>query len=72
MKLKIGVMGSATGNLSKGHKELAYALGCAIANNDCITITGACPGYPHHQLTYIIAKPKSFLISTPHSPISKT
>lgn len=46
MKLKIGVMGSATGNLSKRHKETAYKLGCAIAENDCVTITGACPGLP--------------------------
>ena len=46
MKLKIGVMGSASGKLSKAHKKIAYELGCAIADNDCITITGACPGYP--------------------------
>jgi uncharacterized protein (TIGR00725 family) len=46
MKLKIGVMGSASGKLSKAHKKIAYDLGCAIAENDCITITGACPGYP--------------------------
>jgi len=46
MKLKIGVMGSATGNLLERQKETAYRLGCAIAENDCITITGACPGLP--------------------------
>jgi uncharacterized protein (TIGR00725 family) len=46
MKLKIGVMGSASGKLSNTHKKIAYELGCAIADNDCITITGACPGYP--------------------------
>ena len=46
MKLKIGVMGSASGRLSKAHLKLAYDLGCAIAENDCITITGACPGFP--------------------------
>lgn len=46
MKLKIGVMGSASGKLSDTHKKIAYELGCAIADNDCITITGACPGYP--------------------------
>ena len=46
MKLKIGVMGSATGNLLKQHKDVAYALGRAIAENDCVTITGACPGLP--------------------------
>jgi uncharacterized protein (TIGR00725 family) len=46
MKLKIGVMGSATGFLSKAQRSLAYELGRAIAENECITITGACPGLP--------------------------
>jgi uncharacterized protein (TIGR00725 family) len=46
MKLKIGVMGSATGNLSERQKEIAYELGRAIAENGCVTITGACPGLP--------------------------
>lgn len=46
MKLKIGVMGSASGKLKKTQKNLAFELGCAIAENDCITITGACPGLP--------------------------
>lgn len=30
MKLKIGVMGSASGKLSVTHKKIAYGLGCAI------------------------------------------
>jgi len=46
VKIKIGVMGSATGNFSKKIKEISYKLGYAIAKNDCITITGACPGLP--------------------------
>lgn len=46
MKLKIGVMGSASGKLSKAHKKIAFDLGCAIADNECVTITGACPGFP--------------------------
>lgn len=46
MKLKIGVMGSASGRLSKAHMSIAFELGCAIAEMDCITITGACPGLP--------------------------
>jgi len=41
VKIKIGVMGSATGNFSKKIKEISYEVGCAIAKNDCITITGA-------------------------------
>ncbi len=46
MKLKIGVMGSASGKLTKAHKKIAYEVGCAIAEAGCITITGACPGLP--------------------------
>jgi uncharacterized protein (TIGR00725 family) len=46
MKLKIGVMGSADGIFLKRHKEIAYELGRAISLNDCITVTGACPGLP--------------------------
>ncbi|MGD1075929.1 MAG: hypothetical protein ABR903_07615 [Thermodesulfovibrionales bacterium] len=46
MRLKIGVMGSASGTLSKEHKKIARELGHAIAKSDCITVTGACPGLP--------------------------
>lgn len=46
MKLKIGVMGSATGKLSQEHRKLAFDLGRAIAKEGCITVTGACPGLP--------------------------
>ncbi len=45
MKLRIGVMGSASGRFTKAQKQLAFDLGCAIAEEGCITITGACPGY---------------------------
>lgn len=47
MKLKIGVMGSATETLTKVQKEKAMQLGKAIAEKDCILVTGACPGLPH-------------------------
>ncbi|MDA8169374.1 MAG: protein containing YHS domain protein [Nitrospiraceae bacterium] len=46
MTLKIGVMGSASGGLTKKHRQTAYNLGRAIAENGCITVTGACPGLP--------------------------
>jgi len=46
MKLKIGVMGSSTGHFSGRQRELAYEIGRAVAENGCITITGACPGLP--------------------------
>ena len=47
MKIKIGVMGSATAKLTKKQKTKAVALGRAIAEKDCLVITGACPGLPH-------------------------
>jgi hypothetical protein len=46
MKLKVGVMGSASSKMTEHHKILARALGQAVAEADCITITGACPGFP--------------------------
>ncbi|MEI6520280.1 MAG: hypothetical protein WCO98_09630 [bacterium] len=46
MKITIGVMGSVSGFNDKAG-ELSHQLGHAIANNDCIIITGACPGLPH-------------------------
>lgn len=46
MKLKIGVMGSASGRLAASIKRTAYPVGKSIAEADCITVTGACPGYP--------------------------
>lgn len=46
MKLKIGVMGHAGKDLPEKEKKMAFELGKAIARQDCITITGACPGYP--------------------------
>ena len=39
-------MGSATGKLSPEHRRLAFDLGSVIAEEGCITITGACPGLP--------------------------
>ncbi len=39
-------MGSASGRLSKMHKKMAYDLGRGIAELGCITVTGACPGFP--------------------------
>jgi len=49
MKMTIGVMGSVSNNTQEA-SELAYKLGCAIANNDCITVTGACPGLPYDSV----------------------
>ncbi|MFH1469432.1 MAG: hypothetical protein ABIO70_33915 [Pseudomonadota bacterium] len=48
MKIKIGVMGSASGTLldQARVREQAAALGRAIARAGCALINGACPGLP--------------------------
>jgi uncharacterized protein (TIGR00725 family) len=46
LALKIGVMGGASGTFDKLHMDKAHQLGHAIADHDCVTITGACPGLP--------------------------
>ena len=47
MRLTLGVMGSASGNLPREANEKAYALGQAIGKRGLILITGACPGLPY-------------------------
>jgi hypothetical protein len=47
MKIQIGVMGSAGGDITADHLELAHRLGRRIAQRDCVIVTGACPGLPH-------------------------
>src|SRR5580704_4119045 len=47
MKIQIGVMGSAGGDLTPAELELARRIGRRIAERDCTIITGACPGLPH-------------------------
>ena len=47
MRIKIGVMGSATEKLTQKQKAKAIDLGHAIGEQDCILITGGCPGLPH-------------------------
>lgn len=46
MKLKIGVMGSAGGDLTEEKRSLSFALGRAIGQADCYVMTGGCPGLP--------------------------
>jgi uncharacterized protein (TIGR00725 family) len=46
MKTMIGVMGSVAG-FNPQASELSHQLGQAIAEHDCIIVTGACPGLPH-------------------------
>lgn len=49
MKTMIGVMGSVAGYHPQA-SELAYNLGRAIAEHDCIIVTGACPGLPYDAI----------------------
>lgn len=46
MKLKIGVMGGATGDLGREILARAHELGAEIARAGCVLVTGACPGLP--------------------------
>ncbi len=46
VRLRVGVMGGATGEFLPAHRSAAYAVGQAIARAGCVTITGACPGLP--------------------------
>lgn len=46
MPLKIGVMGGAGSDIPQQHIDAATRLGQSIAESNCITITGACPGLP--------------------------
>lgn len=45
-RFKIGVFGSAGGNMEK-LKPMARAIGKTIASQDCILVTGGCPGLPY-------------------------
>jgi uncharacterized protein (TIGR00725 family) len=46
MKVKVGVMGSAGGRMSEEALNKSYLLGKAIAEKDCVVVTGGCPGLP--------------------------
>jgi len=47
VRIQIGVMGSAGGDITGGELELAKRLGRRIAERGCVIVTGACPGLPH-------------------------
>ena len=47
MKVQIGVMGSAGGEITDAQLELARRVGWRIAELGCTIVTGACPGLPH-------------------------
>lgn len=47
MRLTVGVMGSADDGEPQHARDMAYALGQAIAERSFVLITGACPGLPY-------------------------
>ena len=47
MKIQIGIMGSAGGNLAQDTMDKVYKLGQEIARHDCALVTGGCPGLPY-------------------------
>lgn len=50
MKIKVGVIGSAGGEMPSGVRDKARELGRALASPECIIVTGACPGLPHEAV----------------------
>lgn len=46
MRVKVGVMGSAGGEISREAMDKSYLLGKAIAEKGCVVVTGGCPGLP--------------------------
>ena len=46
-RIKIGVMGSAGGEMVAEILERCKELGRAIADQNCVIVTGGCPGLPH-------------------------
>jgi len=50
LRIHVGVMGSAGGELSRLTLDKAYRIGQEIARRGCVLITGACPGLPHQAV----------------------
>lgn len=49
-KIKIGVMGSAGGEMQEQVVDRCREMGRAIADEGCAILTGGCPGLPHHAV----------------------
>jgi uncharacterized protein (TIGR00725 family) len=50
LRISVGVMGSAGGDLNRQSLDKALRMGKAIARRGCVLITGACPGLPHQAV----------------------
>jgi predicted Rossmann-fold nucleotide-binding protein len=46
LKITVGVMGSAGGQLAEGAVRTATEMGRVIAARGCVLVTGACPTAP--------------------------
>lgn len=49
-RIKVGVMGSAGGQMDPAIVERCKELGRAIADEGCAIVTGGCPGLPHYAV----------------------
>lgn len=49
-RIKIGVMGSAGGEMHEAIIAKCRLLGHAIAEENCAIVTGGCPGLPHYAV----------------------
>jgi len=49
-KYVVGVFGSAAGEVDKDTTVMARTVGSLLAEKDCITLTGGCPGYPYEAV----------------------
>jgi hypothetical protein len=49
-RLKVGVMGSAGGQMPEDIVEKCKELGRAIADEHCAILSGGCPGLPHYAV----------------------
>src|SRR5207249_10111957 len=50
LKITVGVMGSAGGQMSEGAVKVATEMGRVIASRGFVLVTGACPGLPHYAV----------------------
>jgi uncharacterized protein (TIGR00725 family) len=50
LQIRVGVMGSAGGEVNPSVTGTCQALGRAIADRGCCLLTGACPGLPHETV----------------------
>jgi hypothetical protein len=50
IRISVGVMGSAGGEIHDKSMKIVYRLGQSIAKRGFVCITGACPGLPHQAI----------------------